>query len=324
MQELRWNPVLREWIIVASRRQDRPIDDADFGKCPFCSGSSEVSGDWDVLSLPNKFPSLMLNPPEPSSKSHWLYEVAPAYGSCEVILEAREHTGDLGDLPIERIKKVIDLFAERFVHLSANKKIKYVFEFRNKGKEIGVSLHHPHSQLYALSFIPPLIETELKSSREYMEKEGSCLFCGILKEEKTDARRVIFENKETICFLPFYAKWPYETHIYPKRHVQCLPDLTEKERVDLATTLKQIITAYNNLFGFSLPYIMVVHQRPTDGNYGHYHMHIEFYPPHRSKDKLKFTAGIERGAGTNTMDYEPEEKASELRNVYKRLFKPGK
>lgn len=324
MQELRWNPVLKEWIIVASHRQDRPLDDAGPVECPFCSGSSEVAGDWEVLILPNKFPSLTMNPPEPSSKSHWQYGVAPAYGSCEVILETKEHTGDLGDLSVERIKKVIDLFAERFIYLSSKEKVKYIFEFRNKGKEIGVSLHHPHSQLYALPFTPPIIETELNSSREYKEKEGECLFCRILKEEKTDGRRVIFENKETICFLPFYAKWPYETHVYPKRHLQCLPDMTEKERVDLATTLKQIITTYNNLFGFSLPYILVIHQRPTDGKYDYYHMHIEFYPPHRSGDKLKFTAGIERGAGTYTMDYDPEEKASELRNVYKRLFKRHK
>jgi UDPglucose--hexose-1-phosphate uridylyltransferase len=154
-----------------------------------------------------------------------------------------------------------------------------------------------------------------------MKKEKECLFCRIIKEEKADGRRVICENDDAICFLPFYAKWPYETHIYPKSHKQCLPDMSDKERLSLALILKQTITTYNNLFDFSLPYIMVMHQKPTDGkNYNYYHMHIEFYPPHRGRDKLKFTAGIERGAGTSTMDYEPEEKASELRKVYERLF----
>jgi UDPglucose--hexose-1-phosphate uridylyltransferase len=320
MQELRWNPILKEWIIVASSRKDRPIDDVGETKCPFCSGSSEVEGKWEVLSLANKYPSLMLDPPKPSSKSRWLYKVQPAYGECEIILETKDHTGDLGDLPVQRIKKVIDLFAERFTSLGSKKGIKYVFEFRNKGKEIGVSLHHPHSQLYALPFIPPVIMTELNSGKEYMKKEGECLFCRIIKEERSDGRRVICENEHAICFVPFYAKWPYETHIYPTRHLQCLPDMTEEERFGFATVLKQIITTYNNLFDFSLPYVMAIHQRPTDNKYRHYHMHVEFYPPHRSKDKLKFTAGIERGAGTYTMDYEPEEKALELRNVYRRVF----
>jgi UDPglucose--hexose-1-phosphate uridylyltransferase len=320
VQELRWNPVLREWIIVASSRKDRPMQEEGSPTCPFCDGV-EVKGKWDVLSLQNKFPSLMLDPPKPTSSSHWLYRVQPAYGACEVILEAKEHTGDLGDLPVEKIKKVIDLFAERYAVLGSTAGIKYVFEFRNKGKEIGVSLHHPHSQLYALPFIPPVIEAELSSSSEYMKKERECLFCRIIKEEKADGRRVICEDDKTICFLPFYARWPYETHIYPKNHQQCLPDMNNEERLSLASTVKRIITTYNNLFDFSLPYIMVVHQKPTDDkNYDYYHMHIEFYPPHRSRDKLKFTAGIERGAGTSTMDYEPEEKALELRNVYKRLF----
>lgn len=320
MQELRWNPVLREWIIVASSRKDRPLDEDGNVKCPFCYGSNEAGGRWEVLSVPNKYPSLMLDPPKPSSHSHWLYKVQPAYGSCEVILETSEHTGDLGDLPVERIKKVIDLFAERYLALGSKAGIKYVFEFRNKGKEIGVSLHHPHSQLYALPFIPPIVEAELNSGSEYMKKEKECLFCGIIREEKADGRRVVCENDDAICFLPFYAKWPYETHIYPKRHVQCLPDMTDKEKLGLATILKQIITTYNRLFDFSLPYIMVIHQKPTDHkDYNHYHMHIEFYPPHRSRDKLKFTAGVERGAGTSTMDYVPEEKALELRNVCERL-----
>jgi UDPglucose--hexose-1-phosphate uridylyltransferase len=325
MQELRWNPIMKEWVIVASHRKDRPMDESGQVKCPFCQGASEVAGDWKVLSLTNRFSSLSLDPCEPSSKTHWLYEVAPAYGSCEVILETKEHEGDLGDLPVERIKKVIDLFAQRFTDLSSRKGIKYVFEFRNKGKEIGVSLHHPHSQLYALPFIPPVLEKELASSREYRKKEGECLFCRILKEEKADGRRVICENAEAICFLPFAAKWPYETHVYPKRHLQCLPEMSEKERYSFAAILKEIITTYNNLFDFSLPYIMAVHQRPTDSqNYDHYHLHIEFYPPHRSRDKLKFTGGVERGTGTFIMDYEPEEKASELRNVHRRLFKPQK
>lgn len=213
----------------------------------------------------------------------------------------------------------MDVFADRYEKLGAKKYVKYVFEFRNKGREIGVSLHHPHSQLYAFPFIPPKIRRELASAKAYMKKFGECLFCRILKEEKNQGERLICENEAFACFLPFFAKWPYETHVYSKRHAQSLLDFGSSERRSLAEILRDVTAAYNNLFGFSMPYVMAIHQKPTDGrDYPYYHFHIEFYPPYRTKDKLKFPAGIERGAGVFGYDGNPEEKAKELKLALER------
>ncbi|MBS7248298.1 MAG: galactose-1-phosphate uridylyltransferase [Candidatus Jordarchaeales archaeon] len=318
MQELRWNPVLGEWVIVASHRKERPVDSVEKRRCPFCPGSPEVEGEWEVLSLPNRFPSLVPNPPKPTR--HRFYRTKPARGVCEVILETREHEGDLCDLTLERVKKVVDLYAERYSELGKLSYVKYVFIFRNKGEVIGVTLHHPHSQLYALPFIPPVVARELKSSKRHYGEKGECLFCRIMKVEEEDAVRVVYENNDFICFLPFYAKWPYELHVYPKRHVQSLPELTENERFWLADALRTVTATYNGLFDFSMPYIMSIHQKPTDGkSYDYYHLHVEFYPPYRSRDKLKYPAGIERGAGTWTYDATPEEKAEELRRAARKV-----
>jgi len=130
---------------------------------------------------------------------------------------------------------------------------------------------------------------------------------------------VVFENESFTVFLPFYARWPYETQIFPRRHIQSAADLKPNEFSSLADTLKHVLVGYNELFGFSMPYIMALHQKPTDkGNYRHYHFHIEFYPPYRSRDILKFPAGVERATGTFTYDYEPESRAQELRAAFAR------
>jgi UDPglucose--hexose-1-phosphate uridylyltransferase len=288
-------------------------------KCPFCPGAPEVKTESGILVLPNKFPSLLPDPPSPSSTVQKPYRVKKAIGYCEVIVETKKHKGDLSDLSIDELQSVIEVFADEYEKLGAKNCVKYVFEFRNKGRAIGVSLHHPHSQLYAFPFIPPKIKKELASSRAYMKKFGECLFCQILKEERNCGKRVICENDSFICFLPFFAKWPYETHIYSKRHAQSLLDFGSSERRNLAEILKDIVTAYNNLFSFSMPYVMAIHQKPTNGkDYSYYHFHIEFYPPYRTRDKLKFPAGIERGAGVFSYDGNPEEKANELRKALER------
>jgi len=317
--ELRWNPLLREWVIVAAHRQFRPWQPKTV--CPFCPGSEETKGKWDVLVLPNRFPSLVENPPPPFSSPKPPYKVERARGICEVIIETPTHEGDLCDLSQENVRKVIDLFAERYRKLGSKSFIKYVFIFRNKGAAIGVSLHHPHSQIYAFPFIPPRIEKELRSSLEYFEKHGRCLFCDVLKAEKEDGKRIVYESRYMVAFVPYSAMWPYEIHVYPKRHVGSLLEMSGEERDDLAWVLRVVTSTYNSLFDFSLPYIMVFHQIPTDGkDYGFYHMHVEFYPPHRDREKLKYAAGVEWGAGVFIYDKKPEIRAKELREVCKKAL----
>jgi UDPglucose--hexose-1-phosphate uridylyltransferase len=311
--ELRQDPLLNEWVIVSGQRKNRPS--ASEKSCPFCPGGREIpKGAWKVLSLQNLFPSLTLNPPRPDLQDDDLYRCGPAKGSCEVILYTPQHDSSLANLEVDHIRSVIELWTERFKGLGENSHVKYVFIFENKGRETGTTLDHPHGQIYAFPFIPPRIKTELSSSKRYWLRNRTCLFCNIMKREKTQALRVVCENERFLCFLPFFAHWPYGVHVYPKRHLQALTDLTGEEKEEFARILKDILTRFDHLFNMSFPYMMVLHQRPTDRvRYPHYHFHVEFYPPLREKDKVKYFGSVENGAGTTTFDYSPEEKAKELR-----------
>jgi len=316
MVELRWNPVLREWIVVTHGRQRRPV--LPEAHCPFCPGSPEVPpGDWEVMVLPNRFPSLMPDPPPPEVEGDEFYRTRPARGVCEVVLYTPEHDSSLGRLGVSHIRRLVDLWAERYRDLGGRDYVKYVFIFENKGREIGVTLDHPHGQIYTFPFIPPVIRRELRSAKRFSEREGGCLFCRVVERERRDESRVVWESGGFVCFLPFFARWPFGVHLYPKRHVQSLLDLDGGERTGLAEALKATVTGFDSLFGFSFPYIMAFHQAPTDGrSYQHYHFHVEFYPPYRERDKIKFFAGVEQGTGTVTYDYRPEEKAEELRRAF--------
>ena len=311
--ELRWDPILRQWIIVSGKRGERPVLPEGF--CPFCPGSEEMpKTDWTVLSLPNRFPALRPDPPPPEAECDRLYRCTPSNGVCEIIIYTPRHDTTLAELSVENIKAVVDLWCQRFKDLGDREYVKYVFIFENKGRIIGVTLDHPHGQLYAFPFVPPLIRTELASSKGYWKRTGGCLFCRIIAKEKDDCLRVVCENEGFICFLPFFAHWPYGVHIYPKRHVEAITDLTEEERGMFASILKKVLKKFDNLLDMSFPYMMVLHQRPTDGKvYPYYHFHVEFYPPYREKNKVKYFASVETGAGTVTFDYTPEMKAKELR-----------
>ena len=312
--ELRWDPTLGEWIIVSVARRQRPVTPED--SCPFCPGNETPGGGWNVFSLPNRFPALLPEPPAPAVKGDRFYRCRSSEGQCEVILYTPDHNGSLANLPTQHIESVIKLWAERYRELSRRNYVKYVLIFENKGREIGTTLDHPHGQIYAFPFVPPIIKKELSASQKYWKRNKTCLFCRIIEQERSQALRIVSENESFVCFLPFFAHWPYGVHVYCKRHVQAITDLTGRERKNLAITLKDLLTRFDNLFNMSFPYMMIMHQRPTDKKpYRHYHFHIEFCPPYREKGKIKYFASVETGAGTVTFDYDVEQKARELRET---------
>jgi UDPglucose--hexose-1-phosphate uridylyltransferase len=321
MSELRWHPILREWVITATHRQDRTfLPPKDY--CPLCPTQpgafpTEVpSPDYETVVFENKFPSLQYPAPEEAVVETELYKVRPAEGKCEVVLYSSKHDGSLADESEQDIRNLIEVWTDRFEELGAEPYVDYVFIFENKGKEIGVTIDHPHGQVYAYPFIPPIIKRELEGSREHHQNTGRCLMCDIIAEEKKDGRRVVVENDSFFAAIPFYARYPYEVHIFSKAHKGCLPEFTEDERWDLAKILKTVLLKFDNLWDMSLPYMMVLHQTPTDGEkHDYYHFHIEFYPPYRTKQKLKYLAGSESGAGVFINDTLAEEKAAELRET---------
>jgi UDPglucose--hexose-1-phosphate uridylyltransferase len=320
MSELRWNPLLGEWVATATHRQERTfLPPADF--CPLCPAEpggfpTEVpESAYDIVVFENRFPSLRSVPEEPGVSPTDLTPVRPASGVCEVILYAPRHTSTLAQEPVEQIHKLIRVWADRFAELGRLDFVHYVFIFENKGEAIGVTLHHPHGQIYAYPFVPPRILQELQQCRRHMEQKGTCLICDIRDLERNDGRRMIAENPSFSAYIPFFARWPYEVHIVSSRHFQAITELRHEEARDLASILKALLVAYDGLFNMSFPYMMVLHQRPTDGGaYGHYHFHIEFYPPLRSAGRLKYLAGSETGAGMFINDTLAEQKAVELRS----------
>lgn len=321
MSELRWHPLLREWVITATHRQDRTfLPPKDY--CPLCPTKpgafpTEVpADDYEIVVFENKFPSLQHPAPEEAVNGSELYKVRPAAGACEVVLYSSKHDGTLVGESEEGIRNLIEVWTDRYVELGRRDYVDYVFIFENKGKEIGVTITHPHGQVYAYPFIPPIIARELDASREHYESTGRCLICDIVEEEKRDGSRVVFENDSFLAAIPFYARYPYEVHIFSKVHKGSLPEFSDLERWDLARILKAMLIKYDNLWDMSLPYMMVLHQNPTNGErYDYYHFHIEFYPPYRTKEKLKYLAGSESGAGVFINDTLAEEKAAELREV---------
>lgn len=323
MSELRYNPMLGSWVATATHRQDRTfLPPSDY--CPLCPTKpggfpTEVpEPDYDIVAFENRFPSLKTDPDIPAIAPTELYPVRPAQGVCEVVLYSPDHNTSLAQEPVEQIYKLVRVWRDRFAELDALDFIQYVFIFENKGEAVGVTLHHPHGQIYAYPFIPPRVANEIENTRRHKEKTGNCLLCAILVEEKSFGKRIVADNDSFTAYIPFFAGYPYETHITPKRHIQAFTDFNDQEERDLAEILKQILAAFDDLFNVSFPYIMSIHQRPSDGgNYDFAHFHIEFYPPMRTATKLKYLAGSETGAGMFINDTLPEIKAPELRNLIK-------
>ncbi len=320
MAELRWNPLIKDWVMIASNRQNRPQMPKDW--CPFCPGSGKVPDKFTVYKYDNDFPALSQNPPVPDDVATELYKTKPSYGKCEVILYSPEHTITLPELPVDHIRELVGLWEERFVEISKDEKIKYVFIFENRGAAVGVTMPHPHGQIYGYSVIPKKIELEIDSFKEHREKTGRCLMCDMLRDETADGRRVIIENDDFVAFLPFFSAYPYGMYIAAKRHIQNLTEMTEQEKLNLAKILKETAGTLDSLFDYTFPYMMCMYQNPVNsGNTDFHHFHIAFYPPMRSADKIKYNASSETGAWAHCNPTAPEEKAEELRKAYEKFKK---
>lgn len=320
MAELRWHPLIKDWVMIASHRQDRPQMPKDW--CPFCPGSGRVPDDYEVYRYDNDFPALMQQPPAPDDVATDFYKTAETYGKCEVILFSPEHTSSMHQFSVEHIVKIIDLWTERFIDLRKDEKIKYIFIFENRGEMVGVTMPHPHGQIYGYPFIPKKLELELEACREHHDANGTCLICDMMKDEMKYGDRIIFENDDFVVFLPFFTEYPYGIYIVSKNHKQNLTQFNEREKVNLARALKEATGTLDALFGFPFPYMMCMHQDPVNSGdvSGYYHFHIEFFPPMRSANKQKFNASSETGAWAHANTTKPEEKAAELRDAHKRFM----
>ncbi len=320
MTERRYDPVTGEWRMFAGHRQDRTFLPAD-AFCPLCPTKEAQPPTeiplpaFDVVVFENRFPSLVQKPPGPTVAGTDLYAVAPSHGANEVVVYSDDHHLSLGDMDVDRIAKVVEVWADRYAELGGRDEVAYVFIFENRGVAVGVTLHHPHGQIYAYPEIPPRAQRKLDVATAHIRDHGTCVFCDVVARERSDGVRVIAHNASFLAFVPFAARFPYEVHVASLRHAPSLLDLTDPERLSLAEVLQTVVRGYDRLFGFALPYVMSMHQAPTDdGEHQHVsHFHIEFTPLHRTADKLKYLAGSELGAGAFINDTAPEQTAARLR-----------
>jgi UDPglucose--hexose-1-phosphate uridylyltransferase len=303
VSELRFNELRGEQVDYAIHRQERtflpprdhcPLDPTRPGAAP-----TEIPFPaFEIAVFDNRFPAFE----EPG-------------GAAEVVVYTDEHDGSFGTLAPERVEALMWVWRHRYLELGARADVEYVFIFENRGVEVGVTLHHPHGQIYGYPFVPPVPRLE----RAADERLGGCAPCALLRAELEDRRRIVYENAAVVAYIPYAARWAYEAHIVLREHRPSLLDCGAEELHALGAGLQAVVRGYDALFDRPFPYVMAVHQAPTaelagaDQRVGH--LHVEFYPPLRTSDKLKFLAGSEQGAGTFISDTLPEESAGPLREA---------
>lgn len=322
MSELRWNPLLKTYTMVASNRQGRPNMPKDW--CPFCPGSGKVPDNYDVLVYPNDFPALSETPPEPEVEGTDLYRVEKSYGKCEVILYSPKHNTSVPELSVAHLTKLVNLWAERTAEIAKDEKVQYVFPFENRGEVVGVTMPHPHGQIYGYPYVPLKLRVELDSCKEHYAKHGTDMLGDMNKEEVEFGKRIVAENDSFLVYLPYFTDYPYGIFIVHKSLRGSLTQFSEKEKQDLAEILKNSTGALDTLFDKPFPYMMCIHQTPVNTEeYSdcdlYYRFHIEFYPPLRDANRVKFYASSEMGAWAAANTRAVEETAEELRIAYKKF-----
>ncbi len=318
---LRWHPLLGQWVSYASHRQNRTfLPPPEYN--PLAPMRSEdfptelPSGDYDVAVFENLFPALYADAKTTDHSKGVYTEARPAQGSCEVVVFSQNSKTNLGELSLDHVDLLLQVWGDRYRVLSERDDIHYILPFENRGVEVGVTLHHPHGQIYSYPFIPPIQQQELSQQRKFFRETGHTLLSHMIAEEQKDGRRIIFESDHAIAFIPVCARYPYEVWVLPKHPVASVADLGPEPRRHFAKALKTIAMKYDTLWNRPFPYLMTLRQAPTDGvSYPEWHFHIQFYPALRSPGRLKYLAGTEIGAGMFANDSLPEEKAKELKEV---------
>ncbi|MFQ5807096.1 MAG: galactose-1-phosphate uridylyltransferase [Phycisphaerae bacterium] len=330
--EQRWHPLREEWVIIAAHRQDRPwtgemvktaapagpsyVDD-----CYLCPGNVRASGERNpqyasTFVFDNDLPCVAAGAPDDVASPPPPYLTRPAKGVARVICYSPRHDLTLAEMLVESIAEIGQIWQRETRDLGNRSEVRAVLCFENKGEIVGVSNPHPHGQIYATSFVFKTIETELAASQRYLNHSGRMLFADIIAAEQADGRRILYEDEYTVAFVPYFARYAYEVYVAPKRGVPHIHVLTDAEAVSLARALKDVTVRFDNLWQMSFPYVMPLHQAPTDGgDYRAFHFFIAFHPPLRQPHLLKYLAGPEIGGGTFLSDTAPEEKATELRAV---------
>jgi UDPglucose--hexose-1-phosphate uridylyltransferase len=319
--QLRLDPLTDEWVAIAAHRQTRTfLPPSD--QCPLCPSnglfSSEIpAADYDVVVFENQFPSLSDRiVPDEVAEITPLTPVRPGVGRCEVVCFTSEHNAAFGDLPPARVRTVLDALADRTAAMSALPGVVQVFPFENRGVEIGVTLHHPHGQIYAYPVVPPRTRLMLDAARRHAQRTGGrVLYADVLAAERSAGVRVVAANELWTAYVPAAARWPFEVHLAPHRQVPDLPALTDAERDAFGPLYLDLLRRFDLLFGRPMPYISAWHQAVVGADRDLGYLHLQLFSIRRAADKLKFLAGSESAMGFFINDIVPEQAAQRLREL---------
>jgi UDPglucose--hexose-1-phosphate uridylyltransferase len=315
--QLRYDALLGEWIAIASHRQSRtflpPADECPLDPSRPGRPTEIPDSAYQVVVFENRFPSLATavdRDVPPTAPGAPLAELRPGYGRCEVVCFTDEHDRSFAELGRDRARLVVDVWADRSAVLGAIDGVEHVFPFENHGEEIGVTLSHPHGQIYGYPYVTPRTKNLQASIASY----GPTLMRDILEFE-AKSERVLIAGEHFTVFVPFAARWPIEVHMLPHRHVPDLAATTPGERDEIAVLYRRILRALDQLYDTPTPYIAAWHQAPVHAGRNEIRLMLQVTSPRRAADKLKFRAGSETGMGAFIGDIEPEAAAGRLREA---------
>ncbi len=318
---LRWHPLRGEWVTYAAYRQGRTfLPPPQYNPLAVTTDPAHPTelpaGDWDVAVFDNRFPSLAEPVPGAPPPPQLPVPTEPARGACEVVVFTQDPHSSLGALPLDHIALLLQVWGDRTLRLGGREHIAYVLPFENRGAEVGVTLHHPHGQIYAYPVVPPVPARMQQVALEHCARTGQGPLATLIAAERREGVRMLYEGPHAVAFVPVCARYPYEVWVAPVRNASGFADLGPDECDDLARALKTVLCKYDGLWQRPLPYLMAWYQAPTDGeSHPEWHLHAQLYPPYRTRDRLKYLAGTEIAAGLFAMDALPEDKALELQQV---------
>jgi UDPglucose--hexose-1-phosphate uridylyltransferase len=330
MPELRKDPIIGRWVIIATERGKRPHDFAveedvvKGGFCPFCPGNEHTtppeifalrepgtepnSPGWRLRVVNNKFPALVLQG-EPDRAGEGMFDKMNGIGTHEVIIEYPDHNLTLASIPVEGFMDVLTAYQERIGTLAQDPRFRYVLIFKNQGRAAGASLEHSHSQLIGLPIVPELVMEELNGSKFYYNWKERCVFCDMIRQELQQHKRIVLENDEFVALCPFAPRSPFEVWILPKTHLSSFVDLKEESYRNLAEIFSETLKRLEKSLG-KAPYNFILHTAPIrEPEIPYYHWHFEIMP------KLTLMAGFEWGSGFFINPTPPEDAAQYLKEV---------
>jgi UDPglucose--hexose-1-phosphate uridylyltransferase len=320
---MRRDELSASWVAVSPARNVRPHSSAPSGSgtvpgspaerfgCPLCPGGPELAFSYEAAVFGNRFPTFTTDPPPPPDPGDPRF--APSLGACEVVMFTERHEGNFATLTPAETARVVAVWRDRTAELWADHRLALVLPFENRGGEIGATLSHPHGQIYAFGHLPPWTERRVAALEEGRARTGACVTCGVVAAELA-SERIVHADPHWAVGVPFAPRWPYEVHVRAIRHgARRLTDLDAAESRSLAGALHAVVERYNGLFGFELPYMMVVHEAPRGA--ADWHLAVELYPPHRSERLTKIRASVETATLLFINDTLPEASAARLQAI---------